>query len=193
MGDEKFEGYTRLTEVLGYFKSEEYWEWVLKVGKKEAKRIGTTAQKIGTNVDEAIKATILEKPAVKLKTKEAENCFKAYERWIYESMPVDLEVGTRLFDEESKVTGEPDLFTFDTLIDVKCSNQIRPEYWLQTEWYARMLKKPFKAILRLDKDLADYEFKKIPLNEKHWRSVQGLITTFEFYKQDPTKVGQEGG
>lgn len=174
----------RITEVLGFFKDEKYWEWVIRVGKKEARRIGKIAMGIGSNVDEAIKADVrIDKKKVRLKTKEALNCFSAYTKWLDEYQVTHIKVGERFYNEELQVTGEPDLILGDTLIDVKCSNKIRLEYWLQTEFYARNVGCKFKAILRLDKNLADYEYVKLPLSDQDWDACLSAITLYRFFNK----------
>jgi len=134
--DGNFPGYDRVTQILDYFGEPGLVSWKVKVGAKEARRIGTIAKNIGSNVDEAIKADVDGLKVPRLKTQEAKNCYEAYLSWKKDYSPA-LIVGQRIFCEDSQVCGEPDLFWDDTVIDVKCSSEIRPTYWLQTEWYGR--------------------------------------------------------
>lgn len=183
MGDEQYEGYERISRVLDYFTPTELVKWKVKVGSREAKRIGTVAMNIGTNVDEWIKATVMGVKPPKLKTEEARNCVEGYKRWVDEYGLV-LEVGKRVFDEGLKVTGEPDLLGLNTVIDIKCSSEIRPSYWLQTEFYAKNTRKVNKAILRLDKYLGVYEYQVRPVNPKDWFAVVGLVEAYRFYQSE---------
>ena len=196
MSDQVFPGYLRITQVLDWFKEPAYWEWLLRVGKKEARRVGTIAKKIGTNVDEVIKAKILAKPAPQLKTVEAANCLNAWDRWLKEYVPIDLKVADRVFDEVLKVTGEPDILLPDTVLDIKTSNKIRPIYWLQTEFYARQLHLPYKAILRLNKNLGDYQYERRPISDDDWEVCLSLIKAYRFFNpavQDTAEREVEDG
>lgn len=182
MSDQTFPGYLRITQVLDWFKEPAYWDWVLRVGKKEARRVGTVARKIGSNVDEAVKADILlTTPWPKLKSLEAENCYKAWKRWVAEYPFISVQVADRLFNDELMVTGEPDILLSDTVIDIKTSAAIRPAYWLQTEFYARQLNLPYKAILRLDKNLGDYQYERRPVSDGDWEVCLSLIKAYRFF------------
>ena len=186
MGNEEYEGYERISRVLDYFTPPELVKWKVKVGAKEAKRAGTVAMKIGTEVDEWIKADVVGWKLPKLSTDEARNCVEGYKRWVEEYIPV-LTVGTRVFDNDISVTGEPDLLDTVTVIEIKCSAVIRPSYWLQTEFYARQTGKARKAILRLDKHLAVYQYEVRDVNDADWEAVKGLVQAYRFYQQSLTE------
>lgn len=177
--------YDRITRILDYFATPGLVDWKLRVGKREANRISKIALNIGTNVDEAIKADVLGQKIPKLKTQEAKNCWEAYLQWKQDYSPA-LAVADTVFDEGYQTAGTPDLIYWDTdtLIDVKCATSIKENYWLQTEFYARQISPlKFKAILRLDKNLGQYEFKKVPLSDEHWEATVSAIKLYRFYNK----------
>ena len=151
---------------------------------RSATEVGKHAMGIGTNVDDAIRGHY-EGYAIKLKTKEAENCFKAFLQWKQDYGVETAISGTTLYDDDSRIAGTPDLWLPDETLDIKCSSAIRDNYWLQTEWYARKKGHSFKSILRLDKSLGIYEYKKIPVSDYHLQVFEALITAFRYYNQVP--------
>lgn len=194
--DDKFylkdgKSYERVTSILSYFQTPDIVAWKLRVGAKEAKRISTIAMKRGTNVDEAIRnhVTTGEAPK-KWKTIEEENCFKAYLQWREDYNIHEIQSATTLYDEEAGIAGTPDLWLPDETTDVKCASEIRDNYWLQTEWYARKKGHHFKSILRLDGSLCMYEYKKIPVDEYHLQVFDALITAYRYYNK-PVNDGKE--
>ena len=184
------DGYDRITTVLNYFSTPEYVKWVGKVGNKESKRSGTVAMKIGTEADEWIKSDIQGLKLPKLKSEEAKNCVKGYQQWVKEYTP-QLTVGQRVFDDTLMVTGEPDILTDTTVIDIKCSLVIRPVYWLQTEFYARKTGKFNKAILRLDKHLGVYEYDVRVIDDRDMMAVAGLVEAYRFFNREKSVTDGE--
>lgn len=188
--------YDRITACLDYFASPELVNWKLRVGKREAGRISREALKIGENVDLCIRV-FLDGDGdnlPKLKTQEAKNCWEAFQSWLSVYAPdVDhrklCTIGT-VFSDELCVAGTPDLeWNVHTVIDIKCSNAIRPQYWLQTEFYGRQM--PCcknKAILRLDKNLGIFEFKMMSLSDEHWAATVGAI---KLYRVLAVKDGEQ--
>ena len=177
--------FDRITAILDYFPDPDLVSWKVRVGGKEASRIGTIAKNIGSNVDEVIKAEIDGLKSCKLKSNEAKNCHSAFNDWA-KDYSLMLRSCQTVYSNELMVAGTPDIEDSDTVIDIKCSSSIKDSYWLQTEFYGRLLNKQFKAILRLDKNLAIYEFKKMPLNDTHWAAVCGLITAYRFFNKTVT-------
>jgi|GEM_PF-7128636 len=181
--------YDRITRILDYFPHPALVDWKIDVGRKEARRISTVATKIGTNVDEVVKAEIEGSKPGKLKSEEAKNCYEAFRDWA-RSFSLKLKSSQTVFDSNLMVAGTPDLEDEDTVIDVKCSSEIRDSYWLQTEFYGRQLGKKYKAILRLDKNLGMYEYKKMPLNDEHWEAVRAAIKLYRFYNKSECDAPQ---
>ena len=179
--DGKRRHYDRITRILDYFAPPELVAWKMRVGKREAGRISREAMKIGSNVDECIRSFVREEKSLpKLKTLEAKNCWEAFNQWRNDYNPGQLGEMHTVFNEELGVAGTPDLYwpSENCIIDIKCSSAIRLSYWLQTEFYCRCYKLPVKAILRLDKNLGIYEFKKMSLSDEHWAATVGLINAY---------------
>lgn len=164
----------RVTEVLNYFKEPWYIDWVHRVGRTEANKIGKKAMAIGTRVDEIIKLRKqLQSDFLEVFKKEKEevlNCLSAYRKWYEVYQPKSITPCTRLNAtiEGHEVTGEPDLMVDDVLVDIKCSSKISPSYWLQVNMYRNLLANtgvdgvlynPGKVgILRLDKVSGSFEY-----------------------------------
>ena len=188
MGNEDYPGYDRLTRILDCYKPQGLIDWEIKVGKKEARRIKTVATKIGTNVDEYIKAEILGKRLPKLKSIEAETCVLAWNKWKadYGVDPKHLKVGQRIFCDITNVTGEPDIEVLlnDEVLDIKCSTEIRPSYWIQTNWLANQLGRKWRSVLRLDKNLGIYEYERRPLSDDDTIVFHALTVIYRYFKPE---------
>lgn len=183
------DNYLRVTEVLDYFPEPGLLEWKLRVGTKEAKRISTLAMKLGTEVDTYIKADICGLKLPKLKSDEAKNCVKAWNKWKDDYLPMDMRVATRLFNDTLMVTGEPDFYLGNRVIDIKCASEIRPKYWLQTamyKWLEQDFDAPRTGILRLDKNLAEYEYvteddRQVIFTQQN--VMEGLIRAYRYFNE----------
>jgi len=186
MGNETYEGYERVSAILDVYQDPELIDWKIRVGKKESKRISKVATDIGTNVDEYIKAEIQGLKLPKLKTQEAENCVRAWRKWVedYRINFNALQCGERLFNEETKVCGEPDILLVPSkeVLDIKCSSSIRQSYWLQTNWYAQQLGYEGRSILRLDKNLGIYEYEARPVSDEESMIFKCLTVIYRYFK-----------
>ena len=148
----------RVTEPLSYFVEPWYIDWIHRVGRTEANKVKKSAMAIGTRVDELIKTGT--EPIAKDKH-EVHTCFAAYRKWFSLYTPLVVEPGKRLFKsiEEVEVSGEPDLFVDDVLVDIKCSSKISKSYWIQVNMYRQLHGSTGKvAILRLDKVTGSFEY-----------------------------------
>lgn len=148
----------RVTEPLNYFKEPWYIDWVHRVGRTEANKISKASMKVGTRVDELIKTALV--PTIK-DSPEVHSCIAAFNKWRSLYTPLSLVNGIRLFKsiEEVEVTGEPDLFVDDVLVDIKCASKISPSYWIQVNMYRQLQGSTGKvAILRLDKTTGSFEY-----------------------------------
>lgn len=148
----------RVTEPLNFFKEQWYIDWIHRVGRTEVNKVGKQAMAIGTRVDELIKTggvpTTKDKP-------EVHTCLSAYAKWLSIYTPLVVTNGNRLFKsiEEVEVTGEPDIYVDDVLVDIKCSSKISPMYWIQVNMYRKLQDSTGKvAILRLDKHTGSFEY-----------------------------------
>ena len=201
MGSETYDGFDRVSAILDVYQDPGLVDWKIRVGKKESKRVSKVATDIGENVDSYIKAEIQGLKLPKLKTQEAENCVRAWEKWKedYQFVLASFEIGERLFCEETKVTGEPDILipSWKEVVDIKCSSSIRPTYWIQTEWYASQLKYGSRAILRLDKNLGVYEYEKRDRSEEDSMIFKCLTVIYRYFKpvkeveDEPSSIAQD--
>jgi hypothetical protein len=175
---EQFEGYTRVTEILDYFAEPGLVKWMVEKGI-DAKKIGKQAMKVGSEVDSAVKEFVFSGVYGKVKTVEATSCLDGFKRW-YDDYKPALIVGERLFDDLHHLTGEPDIYWGGIIIDVKCAREIRPKYHLQTAAYSMMDGRKQTAILRLHKQLADYEFVQRNMEEVKSDTIafMGLLTAY---------------
>ena len=190
----------RITEVLSYFKESWYIDWVCRIGKREANRISKASMKVGTETDRIIKLSLdpnNEGVPVKV-TPEVKNCWQAYQKWKTTYEPKIITAGTRLYAtiEGHEVTGEPDLYVDDVLVDIKCSSKISPSYWIQVMVYLflKFLKNHsvdfahgeasnYKvAILRLDKQTASYEYVVKDYDKTLVDCWVGLMRAFVYFK-----------
>ena len=186
--EEREAGWVSVTEVLDAFIPKGLLDWYLRTGKKEAKRLGTIAMKIGSRVDELIQQDVA--GGYKLSSKdpiEVKNCIEAWESFKRDYCPVVKATQVRLVDGFSKVVGNADIVTDNTIIDVKCSTSIRDNYWLQVAKYYEMLDVDMfptvckTAILRLDKNLGTYEYKIGKNVSQCQRVFDGLLEAYRFY------------
>ena len=151
------ENYTRVSTILEYFAEPELVAWMIRKGK-EANKFKKQAMKIGTDVDESIKNFVVSGSYSKVKTVEAKSCLEAFKRW-YDDYKPHLTVGKRLYYDPYQITGEPDLYWGNRIIDIKCASAIRLKYYLQTAAYSFMAgESRSTGILRLHKHLEDYEY-----------------------------------
>ena len=166
-------------------------DWVCRVGKAEAKKTGTVAMSIGTAVDECIKTG---KTTVKKHHAEVNNCLEAYKKWKEVYKPISITPGVRLYAtiDGQEVSGEPDLFVDDVLVDIKCSSKISPKYWIQVNMYRQLHQSVGDvAILRLDKHTGSYEY----VVRKHEPSLcgvwLGMLRAMVYLKGEEDNGGDE--
>lgn len=196
--EEKLAGWLSVTEVLDTFIPKGLLDWYLKTGKVEAKRIGTIAMKIGSRVDELIQqdCTVGD---YKLSPKdgiEVRNCMKAWGDFKRDYEPKIQAVQVEVKDEEKKLIGHIDLVMNNRVVDVKCASSIKDNYWLQVAQYENMYYEPALfglAILRLDKNLATYQFmthEQAKISPAQCRKVfDGLLEAHRFYHAPKEQEG----
>ena len=78
--------------------------------------------------------------------------------------------------------GEPDILAEDEVLDVKCSSSIRPNYWIQTQWYAEHLGVKNRSILRLDKNLGVYEYERREISKADSEVFDALTVVYRYFK-----------
>lgn len=190
--------YDRITSVLDYFANPKLVEWKLKVGKKEANKISKVAKTIGTRVDGLVKSHILSgKVGInKNDSGSVVNCFRGYLQWTKDHNPKIIGTDQTLFWDELGVAGTLDLLD-NKVIDIKCSTDIRKNYWIQVMMYAKMLKLrgvdiKEVAILRLDKLTGEYEYKVIPYDERFVNLFIGLLANYRYQIEKENDDGDTG-
>lgn len=172
-------GWLSVSQVLDGYQEEGIIDWKIKVGKKEAKRIGTIALKIGTRIHELIEQDWKE-GKYKFKTTdpiEVRNCMAAWEQFKTDYRPEILNMETEIKDEVNKIVGHRDALIKlnDSLVvlDFKTSAQINRKHWVQVNKYAEMdMFLDQVGVLRLDKNLGIYEYQQQPYSE-------GLVNVFD--------------
>ena len=188
--EQRAEGWVSVTEVLDTFIPKGLLSWYLKTGAKEAKRLSTVAMKIGSRVDELIQQDITN-GSYKLSSKdpiEVKNCMEAWLSFKRDYQPNIVSTQMEVTNHVQKVVGHIDI-VWDRIIDVKCASSIKDNYWIQTSKYdydyPGALEVP--AILRLDKNLATYEYKL--MSDTRFNRVQcvkvfdGLLEAYRFYNE----------
>lgn len=174
----------RVTEPLNFFKEQWYIDWVHKVGRTEANKISKRAMALGTRVDELIKlrcATAMTKDSV-----ETHSCIAAFNKWMAVYQPKEIVNGERLYTiiDGHEVSGEPDIYVDDVLVDIKCATKISPSYWVQVNMY-RYLKCDTGSkvgILRLDKTTGSYEYVVKDYDPRLVNVWMGLMRAMVYYK-----------
>ena len=176
----------RVTEVLDYFATPWLVAWKVKVGAKEANRISKAAMKIGTRVDEYIKANPYLPKLSKKDEVDLLNPILAYYKWFNVYKPTSIVPQARIVGmlEEVEVSGEPDLLVDDVLVDLKCSSRISPVYWIQVNVYAYLAQRHKVAILRLDKVTGAYEYVIKDYDKSLVLVWLGLARAYLYYKGD---------
>ena len=189
--EQKAEGWLSVTEVLDAFIPKGLLDWYLKTGKKEAKRLSTVAMKIGSRVDELIQEDVL-KGNYKLSSKdsiEVKNCMEAWKQFKADYQPVITATQVEVKSEADKLIGHIDLILNNRVVDVKCASSIKPNYWLQVAAYEFMYEKDTEGlgILRLDKNLATYQFVTHEQAKVNWTecvdTFDGLLKAYRYYNR----------
>ena len=158
--------YRRVTRLLDWLPNSALLDWKLRVGKTEANRIVRQAEKVGTEVDRLISASLV-RESVSLTSKQLpiQNCLKAYQEWQLWNVPhADriLSIQTTYYDEDAKIAGTPDLVYDHEIIDWKCTSAIRQQHVFQVICYWHLVSLagyPIRQarIVRLDPQLATFE------------------------------------
>lgn len=179
------QSFLHVTHVLDSWVEPHLLEWKLEVGRTEANKVSRKALAIGSRVDELIKADVRDKKYRLRKSdpKEVISCMAGWEKFKSEH-GLTLTVGLRYYSTENYTTGEIDLTSPDTLLDVKCSSDISPKYWIQTGTYNRdsTLLLPNLGILRLDKFWGTYEYKTRPYNVAYARVFDGILGAYRYFE-----------
>lgn len=152
--------------MLDYFQEPGLISWRVKVGAKEAKRVSTVALKLGTAVHTFIETG---KKVAKSDSFEYQNCCTAFERFKLENKFEPIQYEKELINEEYGIMGHYDchaiLNNYPTTIDWKTSSKINLKYKIQVNTYTWLdNRQDHSAIVRLDKNLGQYELLHEPYN-----------------------------
>lgn len=198
MDDERFrerdgKQYERVTRVLDYFLDPGLMETERGLGLDELKKRGRAACKIGDRVDELCRED-WENNKYRLKKTDGfdvTSCMRAWECW-KRDYPEDFkairEAQTKVWIEEWGVAGKRDFVQTDGILDIKTSKEIYPRYWIQVTVYNKEERLPHRRILRLDKNLGEYEYKEAMavhpwLTQEYGEQVFiGLLNAYRYYK-----------
>lgn len=180
--------YDRPTHILDYFAPPGLVEWKIRVGNREANRISKIALRHGKDIDELIRSG---KEPKKSESLEVKNCYKAWLKWKEDYSPKRLLFPETGYCNSRMIAGTPDIYWEDalTLIDIKSSKAIHENYFFQLGCYASLLPCRIEtlAVLRLDKELGEYEFvtnKKVNLSINDCiAAFDGLLSYYRRYKR----------
>lgn len=185
---EHTEGYATPSRILNHLVPKELCEWYGKKGLKEAERIMKVAANIGSAVHELTEELDKDSAvAIKPKKVEVANCLSAYRKWIEDYDPIIVESEKPVWCDMHRVRGVYDrCLDNGTLIDIKTSSGIRPKDWLQVAWYASVCGRnvDYLAILRLDKDLAVYDYQVVENDEYYLNVFDSLRTVYSYFKKE---------
>ena len=153
----------RVTQVLDYLTEPELLNWYLTKGKTACKKIQEESLRVGSLVDKLIQSDIKGDGCL-LSNADAPvvNCMIAWEKfkkeypgYISSIKSIQQEITDRI------VVGHPDILLEDEVDDIKTSRAINPRHWTQVAKYARMACKSSIGIIRLDKETAEFEYKRL--------------------------------
>ena len=177
--------YDRITKILGYLKGDELVNYLIKHGKRE----NTAALRIGSKVDGLItewwQKGMKERPTSK--QFEVSSCLKAFFDW-YDNNKVDIvDMQVTLYNDALGFAGTFDMFAnvndVATMIDLKTSKKIVPEYFIQVGTYAYEYRKVHESkklmILRLDKNLEMYEDVSVDYDTEYFSAFHGRYCNFK--------------
>jgi hypothetical protein len=183
--------YDRVTSVLDFFANPKLVEWKVKLGNKEANKISKVAKATGTRVDGLIKnhVTTGKINLTKNDSQSVVNCTRGYLQWVKDYSPNIIATDKTLFWEELGVAGTLDLQSLDGVIDIKCSESIRKNYWIQVAIYVKMLltkgeKVDKMGVLRLDKLTGEYEYKVLQFDERFVSLFIGLLSNYRYQQKE---------
>ena len=198
------EGYLRLTQVLDYFIPPELCNYLVRTGKKESGKIKRQTAKLGTRSHGLVEEDFL-KGGYKLRKSDSYEVRQSMEAWEkfkkeYDVRIVDME--KRIYSKRYMVTARRDMLAVingeRTLLDLKITGAIRPKNWIQVAMNALFEEEnggehiDKLAILRLHKNLGDYEFVKRD-NEDRYRVVfEGLLSAYRFFHEEQSSQKAKG-
>lgn len=183
--------YDRVTSVLDYFTLPDLVNWYCKEGK-QAKEKSKTAKSIGTRVHNLIKED-WKKGKYRIMDYDSPailNCLEAYKNWRSIEKPNIISMEQTVWNNELGVAGTYDIDISDRLIDIKTSDSIKDNYWIQLAMYIYLGNFEVTrqmAILRLDKLTAEYEYKVREFNSYYVKLFKGLLNYYRYCQKPEIK------
>lgn len=190
--------YDRVTSVLGYFLEPELVDWKIRVGKREANRISRAATKIGTRVHESVERILKGEDVKDSKAAgafEFNNCIGAFRKFAsdYELETEEMEV--EVVSEELGVVGHYDWLGKVNgkfmLLDWKTSRAINSKYWVQVNTYAYLagFRDISVGIVRLDKNLGEYEFQSMKFEMEYVDVFEAMLSVYRYFNYNKHMEG----
>ena len=153
-----------VTEVLDYLVEPELVSWMERTSKAKRKQITDEAKKVGNIVNRLIDLELAGTPQDIPSDTRIKNCMLGWESFKRDYPSFILSVTTTQEEiSDGEIVGHPDFTHLNGITDLKCAKSIWPKHWTQTAKYYRMKhgqNDGFIAILRLDKETGNYEYKK---------------------------------
>lgn len=182
----------RVTTVLDFIKEEGLIDWLIKTGKREAKRQSTIAKNTGTRVHELIEQD-LKDGSYKFKKSdnfEVQSCLTAWDSFKirHEVKPVTLE--EELVNEELGVVGHRDFKGYVdgklTTLDYKTSTKLTAKNVIQVNVYDFLggIDTPYVSLLRLDKSLGIFDYQCEKYSERYVDVFKSMLDVYRFYQND---------
>lgn len=205
--------YARVTEVLDYFYPPELVRYIANIGwgksQAQLKRTGSASTRVHKLIYDQHK-----KGRYKLRASDSFEVKSAMQAWDFfkrDYDPIVLDMEHREYDGDLGVTGQWDMFCVidraldgrkvgNTLLDLKSTGAIRMKNWVQAGMYARMkqnrdgVKIDSLAILRLDRNLGEYQFEVRPFEQYYVDLFYNHLNLFRYYNQEePKALNKEEG
>lgn len=188
--------YDRVTAVLDFFAIPSLVEYYRKTPKATISNKSKTAKSLGTKVHNAVYAINNGKTYnIPYLDQSLTNCITAYNKWKSIEKPHILSSEVTIWCDKLMVAGTYDMLTTKALIDTKTADKIRLSHWIQLAVYAYLgnITDRKLAVLRLDKLLADYEYKEISYEPYLFECFLGLLNYYRLYKANEKKKEDEHG
>lgn len=180
--------YERFTTVLDYFTEPGLLKAMMR-DKEAFSEASRSALAVGSRVDELCEIDWRD-GGYKLKKSEKPevvNCMTAWERWKREWPQAFLGIRAmqeKVFYDDWMVAGTLDIRQEDGITDIKTSKAIRPRYRIQVAGYNRKHRLPYRRVLRLDKQTAEYEYSECPYEQGYLENLfVGLLVNYRFHNQ----------
>lgn len=172
-------------------------ERIFKVAKEKTNKIKEDAGLVGSVVHGLIEDFLKGKKIPKQSDKSVVNCWNIFLDWWNNQEYKPVEIEKKIYSQKYNYAGTLDLVVKDkkknlVLIDIKTSNHISFDYYLQLNAYrfayeeetGQKIKSSF--VVRLPKKDGNIEIKEIPLNKQLFNAFIGakyIVETMESYEQ----------